>query len=77
MVAQVQTRFDIQTIPTPQVYLHIVTLINRRTHDEVCLHVETDSDRYAVVSRKVAQMKAEQRLQGYEVFEVLDCNDPF
>jgi hypothetical protein len=77
MVAQAPVGFDIQTIETPQIFVHLVTLINRRTGHEVCLNVETTSDRYAVVSREVAYQKAERKLFGYEVFEVLDLNDPF
>lgn len=79
MIAQlpVDDRFDIQSIPTPTVYTHIVTLIHRETFDEKCLHIETDSPRYAVVSRAIAQEKAKRKLFGYEVFEVLDCNEPF
>jgi hypothetical protein len=47
MVAQLQDRFDIRSIETPTIYLHIVTLIHRRTGHEVCLNIETDSARYA------------------------------
>lgn len=77
MVAQLQERFDVRSIETPTVYLHIVTLIHRRTGDEVLLNIETDSPNYAPVSRAIAHAKAERKLWGYEVFEVLDCNDPF
>lgn len=56
---------------------HLVTLINRMTGDEVCLTVETASDRFADVVREVACQKVERKLRGYEIFEVLDLNCPF
>jgi hypothetical protein len=58
-------------------YVHIVTLIHRQTGDEQALTVCTLSDRFAVVLREVTHLKAVHKLQGYEVFEVLDCNAPF
>lgn len=67
----------IPTIPTPLVFTHIVTLLNRRTGDERSLHVETLSDRFADVMREIAHLKVMHNLLGYEVFEVLDCDSPF
>lgn len=48
-----------------RVYLHIVTLI------------KTLSDRFADVVREVCHQKVMKGLLGYEIFEVLDCNNPF
>lgn len=67
----------IPTIPAPQVFTHIVTLLNRRTGDERSLHIETLSDRFADVMREVCYLKVMHNLLGYEVYEVLDCNTPF
>ncbi|MBW4540694.1 MAG: hypothetical protein KME43_16320 [Myxacorys chilensis ATA2-1-KO14] len=63
--------------PTPQIYTHIITLINRRTSDEKCLTVETLSDRFVDVMREITHQKVTQRLQGYEVYEVLPDYLPF
>jgi hypothetical protein len=71
------TFFDIQSVVTPTIYIHIVTLINRRTEAEATLTIETTSDRYVEVSREIAHQKAIRKLFGYEVFEVLDQNSPF
>lgn len=69
--------FFVDSIPTPQVYTHIITLINRRTRDEKCLTVETLSDRFADVMREITHQKVMQGLQGYEVYEVLPDYLPF
>lgn len=58
-------------------YRHLVTLIHRVTGDEKALEVVTLSDRFAIVMREITHLKAVHKLQGYEVFEILDCNDPF
>lgn len=60
-----------------RIYLHIVTLINRRTGQEAVINVETLSDRFADVVREVAHLKVMNDLLGYEIYEVLDCNNPF
>ena len=70
-------RFDVRSIPTPTVYVHIVTLIHRITGKEASLEIETLSDRFADVMREISHQKVINKLQGYEVFEVLDCNTPF
>lgn len=59
------------------IFLHIVTLINRSTGVEVSLEIETFSDRFTDVIREISAQKAIRGLLGYEIFEVLDCNDPF
>jgi cobalamin-dependent methionine synthase I len=69
--------FDIQTLPTPKVFIHIITLLNRQTGDEVSLHIETGSDRFKEVLLELTHQKVMHNLFGYEIFEVLDCNDPF
>lgn len=69
--------FDIRSLPTPQVFTHIVTLIHRSTGREETLTVETLSDRFADVMREITHQKVMHKLQGYEVFEVIDCNNPF
>lgn len=58
-------------------FVHIVTLLNRRTGDEKLLEVVTLSDRFADVMREICHLKVMQKLQGYEVWEILDCNVPF
>jgi hypothetical protein len=68
--------FDVRNISTPPVFLHLVTLIKRSTNEEVCLHIETLSDRFVDVMREVAHQKAIHKLFGYEIFEILDCNEP-
>lgn len=76
----VPTTLELQTIPsipTPQVYTHLVTLIHRISGREESLMVETTSDRFADVMREITHLKVVNKLQGYEVFEVLDLNDPF
>jgi len=62
---------------TAPAIVHIVTLINRRTEDEKSLEVVTLSDRFADVMREIAHLKVMHKLQGYEVWEVLDCQTPF
>lgn len=64
-------------LSTPQIFTHIVTLINRVSGDEKALHVETLSDRFSDVMREVCHLKVMNKLQGYEVFEVIDCNIAF
>lgn len=71
---------ELQTVPpiaTPQIFIHLVTLINRRTGDEKALKIETMSDRAADVIREITHQKVMNRLLGYEIFEILDCNNPF
>lgn len=65
------------SVSQPQIFTHIVTLINRRTEDEKSLTIETLSDRFADVMREITYQKVMQDLLGYEVFEILDCNPPF
>lgn len=77
MIAQIPTSSTVAAIPTLPVYTHIVTLIHRSSGREATLQIETFSDRFVDVMREIAYQKAEQKLFGYEVFEVLDCNDPF
>jgi len=69
--------FDIRTVATPRVFTHLITLLNRKIGDEACLHIETTSDRFIDVLLEIAHQKAIHKLLGYEIFEVLDCNDPF
>lgn len=59
------------------VFVHIVTLIHRQTGDEKALEVVTLSDRFVDVMREITHLKVVHKLQGYEVFEVLDRNSPF
>lgn len=68
--------FDIRTIPAPCLYLHIITLINRQTHQEVSFEVETTSLRFKDVLEAIIWQKLERNLLGYEIFAVIDCNDP-
>lgn len=67
-----------ETLPvvTPA-FVHIVTLIHRRTGHERALEVVTLSDRFVDVMREICHLKVMHKLQGYEVFEVLDCNIPY
>jgi hypothetical protein len=69
--------FDVRSLPTPSVFTHIVTLIHRSTGDEVTLTIETLSDRFCDVIREISHQKAIRKLFGYEIYEVLDCNNPF
>ena len=68
--------FDIRTIPAPCLYLHIITLINRQTLQEVSFEVETTSLRFKDVLEAIILQKIEHNLLGYEIFAVIDCNDP-
>ena len=70
----------LETVPaiaTPRIFTHVVTLINYRTGDEKALKIETMSDRAADVFREIAHQRVMHKLLGYQVFEILDCNDPF
>ena len=67
--------FDIRTIPTPPLYIHIITLINRQTLPEVSFEVETTSLRFKDVLDVIIWQKIERNLLGYEIFAVIDCND--
>jgi hypothetical protein len=59
-------------------YVHLVTLINRRTEDEICLKISTATDSFAEVMREICQQRAIKGLKGYEVYEVLECQEaPF
>jgi len=69
--------FFVDSIPSLTVYLHVVTLIKRSTGEEACLRIETTSSDFLPVHREIAHQKAIHKLFGYEIFEVLDCNDPF
>jgi len=61
----------------PKVFTHIVVLLNRKTGHEVELTIETFTDRFTDVLREITWQRAERKLQGYEIWETLDCNDPF
>jgi hypothetical protein len=69
--------FDVRSIPTPQVFTYIVTLIHRKTGDEQALTIETLTDSFTSVLNEIHWQRAERKLFGYEIFEVLDCNLPF
>jgi hypothetical protein len=69
--------FDVRSIPTPQVFTYIVTLLNRKTGDEKVLHIETLTDSFCSVLQEIQWKRAENRLFGYEIFEVLNCDLPF
>lgn len=75
MIAQLPETAQLPTIVPA--FVHIVTLINRRTGHEVGLEITTLSDRFADVMREICHQKVTHKLLGYEVFEVLDCNQPF
>jgi len=68
--------FGIRTIPTLPLYIHIITLINRQTSEEVSFEVETTSIRFKDVLDAIIWQKVERNLLGYEIFAVIDCNDP-
>lgn len=73
-------QLELKTIPpivAPTVFTHIVTLRHPRTEDEQCLTIETMSDRFADVLREIQHQRVMHELFGYEILEVLDCNDPF
>lgn len=58
-------------------YLHLVTLINRLTEDEVCLEISTTTDSFTEVMREICHQRVMKGLKGYEVYEVLECQAPF
>jgi hypothetical protein len=67
-----------QTLPVVKpAFVHIVTLINRRTGDEKSFEVVTLTDRFTDVIREVSHLRAVHKLYGYEIFETIDCNNPF
>ena len=66
-----------ESIAPTRLYLHIVTLIHRATWQEVSFEVETTSIRFKDVLDAITWQKVERKLFGYEIYEVLDCNDPF
>jgi hypothetical protein len=69
MLTQVETvaRLDVQAIPTPTVFTHIVTLRNRISGDEQTLEIETLSERFVDVMREVCHQRVMRGLIGYEV----------
>jgi hypothetical protein len=67
---------DVRSIPTPQVFTFIVTLLNRKTDDEQSFKLETLTDSFCAVLNEVHWQRVERGLIGYEIFEVLDCNVP-
>jgi hypothetical protein len=67
---------DVQSIPTPQVFTFIITLLNRKTGDEQSFKLETLTDSFCAVLSEVYWQRVERGLIGYEIFEVLDCNVP-
>lgn len=81
MLSQIQPAaaegFDVRSIPTLPVFVHIVTLINRRTGDEQAIEVVTTSDSFCEVLRETAHQKAMRKLFGYEIFEALPLSTPF
>lgn len=58
------------------VFTHLITLINRRTGEEKLLRIETPTNRFADVMLEVASQKVINKLQGFEIFEVLPVDEP-
>lgn len=76
----VSQTLELQTVPaisTLPIFVHIVTLRHPVTGDEQTLEIETTSDRFCDVYREICWKRAERRLLGYQIFETLDCNNPF
>lgn len=74
----ISTLVNSETLPVVKpAYVHIVTLINRKTGDERSLEVVTLTDRFTDVLREISHLRVVRNLRGYEIFEVLDCNVPF
>ena len=57
-------------------FTHLVTLINRRTENEVSFEVATSTDRFSEVIREISHQKAVRGLKGYELFEAIPLNAP-
>lgn len=76
MVASLEL-FDVCTVPTLPVFTHLVTLVNRRTEQEITLTIETLSDRFCDVLREVSLEKAKRGLFGWELFEAICTSDCF
>lgn len=70
-------RFDIQSIPAPQTFTHIVTLINRRTEEEACIVVTTASDRFTEVLQAIRIQRILHGLTNFEIHESIACDAPF
>lgn len=58
-------------------FVHLVTLVNRRTEEEARLTVYTHSDRFADVLTEIRVQRALRGLVGYEIHEALPCSLPF
>ncbi|WP_088893175.1 hypothetical protein [Leptolyngbya ohadii] len=86
MIAQIQERrndialldelIDRETVAAPE-YRFRVTLINRRTEDEQSFEITTGSDSFTCVLREVQFQRSERKLGSYEIFDVVDYNEPF
>lgn len=68
---------EVPAIPSPQIFIHLVTLRHPLTWDEQTLEIETTSDRFVDVYRAVCWARAERGLLGYQIFSTIDLNDPF
>lgn len=73
----VRTQSIAPSVYAPATYTYIVTFRNRATEDEQTVEINTLSDSFLPVLREVQGKRAELGLIGYEIFEVLDLNDPF
>lgn len=65
------------TLYAPATYTYVVTFRNRATGDEQITEVTTLTDSFLPVLREVQGKRIEMGLIGYEIYEVLDLNDPF
>jgi hypothetical protein len=61
----------------PKTYTFIVTFRDRKSGDERSTEVTTLTDSFLPVLREVQGVRAELGLLGYDIYEVLDLNDPF
>ena len=57
--------------------LHLVTLRHPQTGDEQLLEVATLTNSFTEVYRQVCWMRAEMKLRGYQIFEVLEATPAF
>lgn len=58
---------------TTAAFIHLVTLINRRTDEEACLTVTTASDRFSEVLAAIRVQRQRHGLAGFEIHEALPC----
>lgn len=69
---EVEVLPEVEAVP----FVHLVTLVSCYTGFEKTIEVCTSTERFVDVMRRICEIRAELKLQGYQVFEVLPISGP-